>query len=210
VSSAPKVLGATQAKVLCAIGPALHARGFYLAGGTAVALHLGHRRSVDLDWFTAGSFGDSHTLAAALCAQGISFQTATVARGTLHGTVSGARVSMLEFPYPMLKAPLLCPVSACKMASLDDLAAMKLSAIVQRGSRKDFVDIYALSVRHAPLADMLEWYQRKFSVGEVGHVVYALSYLDDAEKEPMPAMLWRVNWRTIKAHIRRSVAAFAR
>jgi hypothetical protein len=193
VSSPAKVLDATQAKVLRAIGPALHARGFYLAGGTAVALHFGHRRSVDLDWFTAQPLGDPNTLAASLRADGIGFETGMPLRGTLHGTVSGTRVSMLEFPYPMLKALLPCPVSDCAMASLDDLAAMKLSAIVQRGSRKDFVDIYALSVRHAPLADMLAWYRRKFSVAEVGHVVYALSYLDDAEKEPMPTMLWRVN-----------------
>jgi hypothetical protein len=95
------------------------------------------------------------------------------------------------------------------MASLDDLAAMKLSAIAQRGKRKDFVDIYALSIKHASLAQMLECYKLRFATREIAHILYGLSYFDDAEKSPMPEMLWQVKWPAIKAHLRKCVAQFA-
>jgi hypothetical protein len=209
VSFAQEVLDATQAGVLKAVGPVLQSKGFYLAGGTALALQLGHRRSADLDWFVEGPFGDSNILAAGLCAAGIDFKTEIVGRGTLHGSVSGVRVSLLEFPYPMLQQKVHFPDAACEMASLDDIAAMKLSATAQRGTRKDFVDVYALIARHATLAQLLGCYQRKFSIKEPGHILYALSYFDDAEKGPMPQMLWRVGWQTVKAHLRKSVADFA-
>ena len=94
------------------------------------------------------------------------------------------------------------------MASLDDLAAMKLSAIAQRGSRKDFVDIYALAEKHAPLRQLLDCYARKFSIRDTGHVLYALSYFDDAEREPMPKMLWRLSWQEIKRRIGSELKGF--
>lgn len=80
-----KSLPRRQQRVLAEIGPFLSERGFYLAGGTAVALHLGHRRSVDLDWF-APEFPDLERLADDLQRQGINFNTESLAPGTLHGT----------------------------------------------------------------------------------------------------------------------------
>lgn len=195
-----KVLNADQARVLRSLGTVLSAQGFYLGGGTALAMLLGHRRSLDLDWFRAERFGDAKLLAAGLRNEGINFREQAVGRGTLHGSVAGVRVSLLEFRYPLLSVAVRCPVAACKMASLDDLAAMKLSAIAQRGSRKDFVDIFALMQRHAPLKALMSCYTRKFAT-ETGHVLYALSYFDDAEREPMPEMLWRLSWREIKRAI---------
>jgi hypothetical protein len=197
----PKVLGASQVRVLRTLGPVLKAQGFYLGGGTALAMLLGHRHSLDLDWFNAQRFGDANALAARIRSEGIDFQAHAVGRGTLHGSVARVRVSLLEFPYPMLRAALPCPVAACEMASLDDLAAMKLSAIAQRGSRKDFVDVYALTEKHAPLKQLLDCYARKFSIRDAGHVLYALSYFDDAEREPMPRMLWKLSWQEIKRKI---------
>ncbi len=58
-----EVLAPAQRRVLGRLGPVLTARGYYLAGGTALALHLGHRRSVDLDWFTPEPLGDPLGLA---------------------------------------------------------------------------------------------------------------------------------------------------
>ena len=87
------------------------------------------------------------------------------------------------------------------MATLEDLACMKLSALTQRGSKKDFVDIYALGLRYFSLRDMLRLYQKKFSVEDMGHVLYGLSYFDDADKERLPKMFWDTDWRTIKKTI---------
>jgi predicted nucleotidyltransferase component of viral defense system len=90
----------------------------------------------------------------------------------------------------------------CSLASLEDLACMKLSAISQRGARKDFCDIFALGVKQFELKEMLEFYRRKFKIQDVGHVLYGLTYFDDAENERMPRMLWDVKWREIKETIK--------
>src|SRR5271154_4986084 len=97
-----EILGLRQQRVLAQVGPWLTRRGFYLAGGTAVALHLGHRRSVDLDWFTAEGIPDPLRLAQELREQGMGFVTGQVAPGTLHGSVRAVRVSLLAYRYPLL------------------------------------------------------------------------------------------------------------
>jgi hypothetical protein len=86
----------------------------------------------------------------------------------------------------------------CPLASLEDLACMKLSAIAQRGARKDFCDIYALGKKAFSLSQMLGFYQKKFSISDIGSVLYGLVYFDDAESERMPRMLWDVTWREIR------------
>lgn len=78
---------------------------------------------------------------------------------------------------------------------------MKLSAIAQRGARKDFCDLYALGKTSFSLQEMLGFYQKKFAIRDIGSVLYGLAYFDDAENERMPRMLWNVNWRDIKKTI---------
>ena len=78
---------------------------------------------------------------------------------------------------------------------------MKLSAVAQRGARKDFCDIYALGKKSFSLQEMLDFYQKKFNIRDVGSVLYGLVYFDDAESERMPRMLWDVNWGEIKKNI---------
>jgi predicted nucleotidyltransferase component of viral defense system len=87
----------------------------------------------------------------------------------------------------------------CSLASLDDIAAMKLAAVAQRGSRKDIIDVYALALRHKPIDQLLSLYQKRYKIQDVTHVLYALNYFDDADKERTPTMLWDVNWRAVKA-----------
>jgi len=205
----PEILTKQQQKVIAQLGPAMTRRGFYLAGGTAIALHLGHRRSLDLDWFTPDRLNDALQLSQTLRDEGIQIIVAQIERGTLHATVSGIRVTVLEYGYPHLKSPVFWEEYGCYLASLDDLACMKLSAIVQRGARKDFIDLYALLREHKSLKLMLRLYSRKFAINDLGHVLYALAYFDDAECEPMPRMLWKVKWRQIKEEIQQQVKAVA-
>ncbi|MGH7494343.1 MAG: nucleotidyl transferase AbiEii/AbiGii toxin family protein [bacterium] len=184
-------------------------RGFYLADGTAVALHLGHRRSIDLDWFITDRMEDALQLSQALREEGIPLVVGQFERGTLHATVAGVRVTVLEYRYPHLKRPALSQELGCRLASLDDLACMKLSAIAQRGARKDFIDLYALLQEHKSLKQMLRLYSRKFAIDDFGHVLYALAYFDDAEREPMSNMLWKVNWRQLKEELQKQVKTVA-
>jgi hypothetical protein len=78
---------------------------------------------------------------------------------------------------------------------------MKLVAVVQRGARKDFVDVYAIGMAHRPLRELLDLYERKYKVADRAHVLVGLSYFDDAERTPMPRMLWRDSWSTIRKTI---------
>jgi hypothetical protein len=196
-----EILTARQRKALHLLGPRTAERDFYLAGGTAIALHLGHRRSVDFDWFLPDRMNDPLRLSGEIREDGVPFETGQVARGTLYGSVHQVRVSFLEFRYPMLDPLLPWPEYGCRLAGLRDLACMKLSAITQRGSRKDFVDLYALGQTGQALQDMLAWYREKFGVEDIGHVLYALAYFDDAEAERMPQMVWKTSWKEIRQTI---------
>ncbi len=195
-----EVLARRQQRVLTQIGPLLSRLGFYLAGGTAVALHLGHRRSVDFDWFTFDGLSNPLQFAAEIRDEGIAFTTDHVAPGTLHGSVQGVRVSMIRFRYPMLSA-LRKMRSGIHIAGKADLAAMKLSDVTQRGAKKDFVDIYALGKKTRSLQKMLNWYREKFAVENVAHLMYSLAYFEDAERERLPRMLWDINWQAVKTEL---------
>jgi hypothetical protein len=197
----PEVLSRTQTRILGELGPFLTGRGFYLAGGTAVALHLGHRRSVDLDWFTAELLPDPLDLAQRLRALPVPFVAERVAPGTLHGSARRVRLSLLEYRYRFLGSLRPWQRSA-RLASRKDLAAMKLAAVAQRGAKKDFVDIYALATRSFSLRQMIRWYQEKYAIDDIAHVLYSLAYFDDADRERMPSMLWDVKWPTVKDAIR--------
>ena len=196
-----EILVEPQWQVLREIGPVITPHNFYLGGGTAIALQLGHRRSVDFDWFIADDF-EPLSFAQKLREQIPSFVTEQVSSGTLHGRLAGVRLTFLAYHYPLLKPVVLWPAAGCELASLDDLACMKLVAVAQRGTKKDFVDIHALCRDQLPLGEMLGLYKRKYGIQDVVHLLYALTYFDDADEEPLPQMLRETNWQTIKGDIR--------
>jgi len=198
-------LSSRQALVLKTIGPVLTRRGFYLAGGTGLALHLGHRRSIDLDFFSEKRLGDMLVLAESLRDEGAPIVVTAVGRGTLHGTIRGIRTTILEYRYATLKPPRQMGDFGCALASLDDIATMKLSAVAQRGSKKDFIDIYALLRKHATLDEMLTAYRRRYRVKDTIHVLQALTYFDEADRERAPTMLWNDTWPEMKRHLQKCV-----
>ncbi len=204
-----EVLPEAQQKVLRQLGPIVDQDGFYLAGGTAIALQLGHRRSIDFDWFTEQSFDDPHQYSGRLRGHGLAWQIKQAAPGTLHGTVDGVKVSFLHYQYPRIEELVAISGHCCAMASLSDLSGMKLGAVAQRGSRKDFVDIWALVESGIGLREMLSLYQKKYATDDIAHLLMALTYFDDAELEPMPVMLIDVAWADIQEAIQGWVKDFA-
>ena len=80
---------------------------------------------------------------------------------------------------------------------------MKLAAVAQRGAKKDFVDVYAVGSRACSLRQMLRWYQKKFAIHDLGHLLFSLAYFDDADRDRTPPLLWDTSWRTMKDTIRR-------
>lgn len=205
----PEILEPRQAEVLAATAEELVGRGFRLGGGTGLALAMGHRQSIDFDWFTGEPMGDPMRLVRELADGGVALELESLDAGTVHATLSGVRVSLLEFRYPLVAEPITWPGQNVVVLSLDDIACMKLSAIAQRGARKDFVDLYALLRDHRPLAELLDLYREKFNVTEIGHLLYSLSYFEDAEKEPMPRMLWDVEWRDVRRAVESRVTELA-
>ena len=204
------ILTAVQKKALRRLGPFALREGYYLGGGTAVALQLGHRRSVDFDWFTSALLADPLRLAASLGQEKIPFVTGQIERGTLYGSLYRVRISFFDYAYPLLKPVFSWKEYNCPLASLADLACMKLAAIAQRGSKKDFIDIYALGQETFSLTHMLAFYQRKYDVQDIGHILYGLSYFDQAEKERMPRMIWNVEWKEIRKTVQSWVKTCAR
>lgn len=204
-----EVLPEAQKKVLHQLGPIVDQDGFYLGGGTAIALQLGHRRSIDFDWFTDQLFDNPHQYSGNLGDRGLTWQLQQAAPGTLHGTVDGVKVSFLSYQYPRIEDLVGISGHSCTMASLLDLGCMKLAAVAQHGSRKDFIDIWALAHHGLGLGEMLASYRKKYATDDIAHLLMALSYFDDAELEPMPVMLIDVAWVDIKEAIRRLVKDFA-
>jgi hypothetical protein len=190
-------LSPAQLRVLPHVGGCAGRYGFYLGGGTAVSIYFGHRGSDDLDWFSSESLGDPMQFAQILRDDGIPFVTDSTAPGTLYGSVENVRMSFLEYRYPLLGPLAQWEEGGCSLASLDDLACMKLVAIAQRGSRKDFIDLFVLVQRYKPLTELLGLYRQKYGVENVATVLMGLVYFDDADHEPDPE-LWAGNWEEIK------------
>lgn len=204
----PEVLPPEQQACLRQLGPAATAEGFHLIGGTAVAIHLGHRQSVDFDWCTQQFPGEPVNLTASLADRGVRLTPTSLAHGTVHGSVDGVKVSFLEIKPPLLEPALEWPEYGCRLASPADLAAMKLLAVSQRGTKKDFIDVHALGGA-LPLQAMIDAYCHRFGLTDSGRVLAALCYFDDADMEPMPTMLVPSDWEAIKHAIRRQVRAIA-
>lgn len=194
----PEVLSDSQSAILPSLGAFARAYGFYLGGGTAVALHLGHRKSVDFDWFARGAMGDPLVLAGQARKQGLSVENAQIAPGTLHALVDGVRVSFFVYPYSEIGESSSWEECSIDVASLDDLACMKLAAIAQRGSRKDFIDLYFIAHEHKPIAEIVNLYQRKYHTQDIVPVLMGLGYFEDADEEQSPVMIRKAPWDQIK------------
>jgi len=177
--------------------------GTRLVGGTALALQIGHRQSIDLDLFGEWSPLDDLEPALRECGK-------TVRDGGRRSVqfyhVDGVKVDFVAYPAPWLDPPV--EEDGVRLAGLRDIAAMKLFAIANRGTRKDFVDIHFLLSRFR-LADMVSWFQEKFPDAALFPVFRSLVYFDDAEADFPPVMLAPFDWDKAKADIRAAVEELA-
>lgn len=197
-----------QREALVALAPALD-EATYLAGGVAIAIELRHRTSLDLDLFVSHDF-DPERLAERLLPEIPSLRVVGRAPGTLHGEVFDVPVSILSYRYPLLAPMRAAEGIPVALASLEDLACMKVSAIAGRGAAKDFWDLHALlerGIAGGALSELLRLYQRKFPVEDIGHAIRSLAYFGDADAAPLPRGLDADRWNAIKADIRRHVKA---
>ena len=152
-------------------------QSFNLVGGTALALRLGHRESIDLDLFTTQDF-DLEELKSMLVER-YDLRVSYERNQTLKGFINGVMIDCIRFNYPHLQAP--DTIDNVRLESVPDIIAMKLSAIAQNGTRiKDFIDIATLSTFYS-LDDMLNFYITKFPHANVLMPIKALTYFDEID-----------------------------
>jgi hypothetical protein len=172
---------------------------YYLAGGTALALQIGHRISTDLDWFTPNHLleaAERDALRSILISTG-AYTDKTEQDGQLYCQLAGADVSFIYQHHALLEPTV--DYDGVPLASPIDIGIMKLSAINSRGTRRDFVDLYCLR-DIAPLERLLQLAEVKYAdrPSFLDITVRALAYFADAEQQPMPRMLWKnVQWADV-------------
>lgn len=171
-------------------------RPFYLVGGTALALQYGHRVSVDIDLFTDAPF-DSIKLSEFLSKE-CGLSQFTVETNTILGVIDGIKLDCIAHQYPMVVG--VQAVEGVRLLAVEDIAAMKLNAIANRGSKKDFWDLYEL-MQHYSRDELLGFHHKKYPQSSLWSVEKSLSYFEDAEAEPDPVCLKGRLWPRIKAAI---------
>lgn len=182
---------------------------FYLVGGTAAALHLGHRLSVDFDLFTEMDFQTEEIIRT--LRGSLPLEVRRQAQETLHLTFNEVPLTFLRYPYCLID-PLVDGPWGLRVVQRQDIVAMKLVAISQRGARKDFVDLYFLCLSGVTLMEGLDLLPRKYPGVRFDryHMLSALEFFADAEKQEMPRMLVPFQWEECTAFFRREVPALAR
>lgn len=180
--------------------------GFYLAGGTALALQINHRTSLDFDFYTEKRF-DSRKLREEFDRRFKKVQEIYIAEDTLGLSVNGVGISFFRYPYKLIRP--LKEIKKIWLASLEDITTMKIISISQRGRRRDFIDIYFL-IKHFGLKNLLrlqkEKYPERFNKQEY---LKALLYFGDAEKKGQGRsriyLYSSIDWAEIKRGIEKAV-----
>lgn len=192
-----RVLSAAIQKNLARIAGTSLAERFYLGGGTAVALHLGHRRSYDLDFF-AQEWDFPLDLPRRELAPLGELDVIHQEGKTFIAALDGERISFFIYPYPLVDSPSM--FEGVQIAGLSDLAAMKLDAISSRGTKRDFIDLYQICQDAFPLREAIRRFERKYADVRYSmiHLLKSLQYFKDAEPDPMPQMLIPLEWAEVK------------
>lgn len=165
-----------------------------LVGGTALALQIGHRKSVDLDLF--GSVESNQIdLNEDLRSVTDSMTLLQDSRNIHIYLLSQVKVDIVNYSYKWLKEPV--QQEDLVLASIEDIAAMKIAAVVGRGTKKDFIDL-AFLLDHFPFKDIMSMYMEKYPEASMFVAMKSLTYFQDAEKDAMPNMLVPVSWQACK------------
>jgi len=172
---------------------------FHLAGGTGLALHLGHRISFDLDMFSEAGF-DTNFFREYLIDRH-HFNVDFSAYNTLKGSIGNIKVDFIAHPYKRV-SPLI-EEEKLRIYSVPDIAAMKLNAIAGSGTRsKDFVDLYFL-LETFSIEQLLKFYETKYTGSNILHVVKSLNYFDDVDLSDWPVIIKErdLTWEKVKTEI---------
>lgn len=192
----PTTLSISAQKSLALLGGNDILHTAYLAGGSSLALQIGHRRSIDFDFFSKNKF-DSKQVKEKLALLGV-YKEVTRTADTMIGIFDGAKFSLFNYPYKLIDKTIL--YQGINLASPKDIAAMKLVAITDRGTKKDYVDLYFMAIKLFALDKMFEFYDKKYNLFETNKMIIlkSLQYFVDADDSEMPEMIEEISWDDVK------------
>jgi hypothetical protein len=183
-------------------------KDFYLVGGTALALQIGHRTSVDIDLFSNFGFNTGELLEN--LSQDFDYKLFFSANNTLKGSIEEVQVDILAHRYPYVSSPITFDNIA--LLSKEDIVAMKLNAISTSGQRvKDFIDIYYLLEIYS-IADMVSFYKKKYASFNEVNVLKSLIWFEDIDHSDWPVLLKNpdLEWENIKNKIVKETQKYLR
>lgn len=175
-----------------------------LVGGTALALQYGHRKSVDLDFF--GVLPEDKELLIDIARTLGDIQVINQTRMILQLIVNQVKVDFVDYSrYLWIDEPI--NGDGFVLASDCDIAAMKVNAIIGRGTRKDFIDLYVL-LQHYSLKEIMNFYRQKYPEFSEYRALLSMTYFEDAEMQDMPQMFIDTSWEDMKKNIVEAVKAY--
>lgn len=167
-----------------------------LVGGTSLSLQIGHRKSIDLDFFGKINFEDIDLYN--LFSKFDRVKSIKRSKNINIFIINGVKVDFVNYSYPWLQDKIV--EDNIHMAQIEDIAAMKLAAITGRGSKKDFVDFYFLLKKYT-IDQIINFYNTKYSDASTYLAIKSLLYFDDADQDLPLDMIDEVNWEEVKNNI---------
>ena len=154
---------------------------FALAGGTSLALQIGHRKSIDLDIFSPNEFDVKELEIILSTSSDYVFNYRANNTRMLFGNINNIKCDFVNEPAPLLDSFIV--IDGVNYFSVKDIAAMKLHAICGRGKKKDFFDIYALLQLYSR-EKLIEWFTQKYDETQLIFLWRSILYFEDAENDP--------------------------
>jgi predicted nucleotidyltransferase component of viral defense system len=175
-------------------------RQFALGGGTSLALRYGHRSSIDIDLFSTDAF-DTMELQNQITLELPNHQIVSRTKGSLCVYSEDIKIDFLHHPFPLLET--IDTEGPYRFLSVPDISAMKINAVTNRGSKKDFVDLYLLHLNTISLSRSLDNFANKYN-GNKLLALRSLLWFDDAEDEPDPLFLNNWTWDLVRNEIQKA------
>lgn len=181
---------------------------YYLAGGTALSLHFGHRFSYDLDFFSLTP-ERKEIIRSGLSSLG-SLEILQNDEGTFNGKLDSVKLSFFIYPYKLLVPAV--DFNGIAVADIPDISSMKIDAISSRGTKRDFIDLYFICNKFKPLEELFLLFEKKYSGVKFNmlHIIKSLVYFVDAEDQEMPEMIEKVSWEEVKKFFENEVVRLGR
>ena len=175
-----------------------------LVGGTALALQYGHRQSIDLDFF--GLLPDDKEELVEMTKRVGNVLVTNRSKMILQTVINQIKVDFVDYSrYKWIDEPVMG--DGFVLASDKDIAAMKVNAIIGRGTRKDFIDLYVL-LQHYSLLEIMAFYKQKYPEFSEYRALLSMTYFEDAEMQDVPKMFIDTSWDTMKSTIIEAVKAY--